>query len=328
MPTTASFSIAYPELELTNSALEIIDNNNNGNILSGQTNTVIVGQQMNLSYQLNITNASFNSSMFTNIQWTVPGYAISNFVYSDSSGVVYTNFPTTNSNAVFYWVDGATNRILQCCATIDGTTISNEAIFNIARPSATITTSTGAVGVFGDELLFAPTNAAQPNGIEFSNTFSIPSGFSGTNLWIQVCYYRVRQFLDTNMGWHYETENGQSPYGDTPIPYARLQGLTPGDSPNEPLPDSGYLQCDATNTFEMWMMFQPNNGIPVPLCSVNWSWSGIATNVPFGDGSTVTWSLANGTDNVSPVDPDTQTFPVWNSDIHDRQWQPPGQGLF
>jgi len=84
--------------------------------LTGQTNKVIVGQQMNLKCQLMISNEVITVFPLTNFQWTVPGFAISNYVVAAdaSSAVVYTNFPTTKSNVVFYWVDGASNRAVQC----------------------------------------------------------------------------------------------------------------------------------------------------------------------------------------------------------------------
>jgi hypothetical protein len=57
---------------------------------------------MNLQCQLSVTNVTL-----TNFQWTIPGYAISNYVVAAdaSSAMVVTNFPMNNSNVVFYWVN-------------------------------------------------------------------------------------------------------------------------------------------------------------------------------------------------------------------------------
>ncbi|HEY3762226.1 MAG TPA: hypothetical protein VGN23_10820, partial [Verrucomicrobiae bacterium] len=105
----------------TNLTVQIIDANT-GNNLTGQTNTVIVGQQMNLLCQLSITNLPFTNLVLTNFSWTVPGEAISNYVVAAdaSSAYVATNFPMTNYNVEFYWVDGTSNRTVQVSATING----------------------------------------------------------------------------------------------------------------------------------------------------------------------------------------------------------------
>ena len=41
--------------------------------MTGQTNGVIVGQQMNLYCQLSITNLPFTNLVITNFSWTIPG---------------------------------------------------------------------------------------------------------------------------------------------------------------------------------------------------------------------------------------------------------------
>jgi hypothetical protein len=300
--------------------LQIVDANT-GTVLTGQTNKVIVGQQMNLKCQLMISNEVITVFPLTNFQWTVPGFAISNYVVAAdaSSAVVYTNFPTTKSNVVFYWVDGASNRAVQCSATAQGKTFTAQATFNVLRPTAKIspwTTSVNVNSTLGYEALVFDTST--DDGITFSNTMTIPNGFSGSNIWVQVIFSRIRQLQDTNLIWHVETENGSSPYGDTPIPYQGFEGPNlPADSPNLPLPPSGYVRGSAANSFEMWMMFQPPGGIWVPLRAVNWSWSSSATNSPNG------WGLESGTNSVNPTDFDTQTYPLWNSDVRNRQYIPP-----
>lgn len=115
-------------------SLRILDAS--GNDLTLQTNTVIVGQQMNLTCQLSIADAFMTNFVLTNFSWSVPGFAISNYVVAAdaSSAFVVTNFPLNNSNAVFYWVDGASNRVVQCLATVNGATVAGQATFNVLRP--------------------------------------------------------------------------------------------------------------------------------------------------------------------------------------------------
>jgi hypothetical protein len=322
LPVNGTFNVQPQDVNL-----EIIDANTGTN-LTTQTNTVIVGQQMNWYCQLSVTNQLMTNFPLANCQWTIPGVTISNYVEAAdaSSAMVVTNFPLNNSNVVFYWVDGASNRAVQCSALVNGKTVTGQATFNVLRPTAKISPWTTSVNVYGNLLVFL--DLTMPNGITFSNTISIPANFPGSVEWIQVCNYRVRQCLDTNLVWHREIENGLSPYGDTPIPYTAglRSGTNPVDSPRQPLPYGGYLLCDATNTFTMWMMFKPTNGIPVPLRAVNWFWSGSATNDVSQIGGN-DWQLESGTNSVNPNDFDTQTYPIWNSDIHNRQWVPPGPGL-
>ena len=118
--------------QLTN-VMKIVDANN-GQDLTLQTNTVIVGQQMNLLCQL--TLPGLTNLVLTNFQWSVPGYAISNYVVAPdaSSAMVVTNFPTNNASAIFYWVDGASNRVVQVSATVQGKTVTAQAMFNVLCP--------------------------------------------------------------------------------------------------------------------------------------------------------------------------------------------------
>lgn len=295
--------------------LQIFDANTGTN-LTLQTNTVIVGQQMNLQCQLNFTVPP--SWVFTNFQWTVPGFAISSFVVAadSSSAVVVTNFPLNNSNVVFYWVDGASNRTVQCSATVNGKTVTGQATFNVLRPTATVTTQTGSVAAdnFLGELVFENTNTFAP-GIIFSSTMTIPSGFSGTNEWVQVDSNPVRKYQSTNSTWWVYTENGTGPYLDTTYPYQTFFAANmPADNPN--LPFQNHSQVVASDSMEMWLMFKPTGGQWVPLRAVNWSWSGSATN------NTGTWTLESGsTHSVNPSSFDTTTYPQWNNNVTDAVFQ-------
>jgi hypothetical protein len=305
--------------------LQIVDNNNNGNILSGQTNTVIVGQQMNLSCQLSVTNAGLMNSMLTNIQWTVPGYAISNYVVAPdtTSAFVATNFATNNLSAVFYWVDGGSNRAVQCSATINGQTVMGNALFTVLRPTAKITPQTASVEVETlnghSALIFG--NFPSLDGIIFSNTITMPTNFNGAIEWVQVDSAPISE-LDSDSTNFYFREVGQAPYLDTSFPYAQFLSGNPVDIPGSDLTGftSQYVKLVQSDTMTMTLLFTPTNGIPVPLRSVNWYWSGTATNDPSGTNG---WGLENGTNTVNPPDTNTEIYPIWNSNITNRMWSPP-----
>ena len=74
-----NYTIADAQAEKVN--LRILDAVNTTVDYTDKTNTVIVGQKISLLCQLSLTNATP-----TNFQWTIPGYAISNYVADVNSG--------------------------------------------------------------------------------------------------------------------------------------------------------------------------------------------------------------------------------------------------
>jgi hypothetical protein len=122
-------------LDITNFRPHILFN---GSDVTGQTNTVVVGQQISLTCAVPAPSG-FPPATATIYQWTVPGIAISNFVVSPdwSSGMVNTNFSTNTANTTFYWVDGATNRQIRCNVTVAGHKLPPiTTTFNVIKPSA------------------------------------------------------------------------------------------------------------------------------------------------------------------------------------------------
>jgi hypothetical protein len=301
--------------------IKIVDANS-GADLTLQTNSVIVGQQMNLQCRLSITNSFMKNFPLANFQWTIPGYAISNYVANDNSGVVYTNFSTVNSNVVFYWVDGANNRTIQCSATINGKTITGQATFNVLRPTAKITTQTGSVSVnstWGDLEISFGLQSPEIAGITFSNIITMPStNFTGSTEWLQVVndVVQTRQRI-SDLVW--ETWAGGGGL-DNSVPYDNepLNTLTVNDNPGGHLTND-YLEYNVvTNSFTMWLLFKPdiNNACFVPLRAVGWNWSGSATN------NVGTWMLESGaTNSVNPPDFGTTGFPLWNRNVTNNVWQ-------
>ena len=187
------------------------------------------------------------------------------------------------------------------------------------RPNGKISASTTRVTVISNLLWFCDLDVA--DGIIFSNTLAIPTNFSGSTNWAQVLFSINVVFQGANSTNYVRHQNGADPYGDYPIPYGEfLEGThIPADSPAEVLPNSGYVRCERSDSFRMWMMFEPPGGIWVPLRAVDWRWHGIATNGPSG------WGLASSPDDhtVNPPDFPTENYPLWNSDVHSYHYVPP-----
>ncbi len=318
-PKASVPNISYNGMQVQVVHLSIIDSNS-GVDLTLQTNTVIVGQQMNWYCQLCLTNYGLTNPPLSNFQWTVPGYVISNYVVAAdaSSAVVVTNFPLNNSNVVFYWVDGASNRTVQCSAMVNGATVTGQGAFNVLRPTATITATTSSVGIYD---IFNPPwlqffdESSFQEGITFSGTMTIPFGFSGTNEWVQIVLNPYRALHNTNGVWWVLADNGSGPYLDTSYPYTNVTANVAIDSPGTPLLN-GYNEVTVTNRFKMWLMFKPTGGLWVPLKTVTWNWSGTALL------SGTNWVLANRSWSTNPPDADAGTiFPQWNNNVRNLTYQ-------
>jgi hypothetical protein len=316
-------NISYNGTQSANLSLQIIDNNTE-NILSGQTNTVIVGQQMYLTCKLSVNNATAWNSMLTNFQWTVPGDTISNYVVEqdESSATVGTNFPTTNSSAVFYWLDGASNRVVRCSAMLGGITFSNQATFNIIRPTIDFT---GTIGV-----VFLDTNC-----IYFPNTLSLHLGGTvnnGTTNYGITCLstnpnlygydtnssagFIVAQII-TNFSISYTSSNGSTASTnisglDNSYPVENLgdgNNKTFYDAPADAIVQANLVQLSVTDSFSTFVMFIPDEplAIPVPLRRVDWTWSGTAS---FTNGQ---WILTSPNSAITANNQNTLSFPTWTN---------------
>jgi hypothetical protein len=297
-----------------NAALRIFFGTND---VTDQTTSVIVGQQINLSCQLSITNATP-----TTYQWTVPGFAISNYIASATAGTIYSNFSTINSNVFFYWVNGASNLEVKCSVTVNNGVIPVKATVNVQRPLPTFYAQ-----VLGNV-------AADPNYHNFrfdSNGNIIDGGLAGGN-WLHfgilsswsnigIAFYfsnapidiSGRYFLVQIVNGLHIKKNGtydgsqiqgfqKDAYGlDTAYPFLPALGIlgywytsdtTSGrweDAPASTLdglaPVATWLS--RTDSYSSYLMFQPavltGSSIPVPIWSAAWTWAGVAnTNAVTG----------------------------------------------
>jgi hypothetical protein len=249
----------------------------------------------------------------------------------ESADVYFKNTDLFMSDVVtnIRWVSGAFGPPATYQATLDrGLTFSNGqhvvlpvvGRFNMYKPIGKISAWTTKVSVANGRLAFVDTNATPSHGITFSNTLRIPSGFTGRRGWIQVDYAPFAKVRDTNLIDHVEVMNGPSPYGDSPIPFTQFDPETglPYDEPFVKLPSSN-VRAEGSDHLIMWMMFQPDGGVMVPLRAVDWSWHGIATNGPSG------WRLTSSPDDhtVNPQDYPTEDYPIWKSSATNVIWSPP-----
>jgi hypothetical protein len=226
-----------------------------------------------------------------------------------------------------WWVSGGFNPPTSYAAALTATleltngqlaTVAGLGEITMARPQAKITAITASVNLIttnGEtDLVFGA--SSNQDGILFSNTIALPSGFSGTVEWAQVDFAPFGALLDGSGISHRSKQNGPGPYLDTTFPYTKFRGNAPVDSPSVRLDDLNKLESDSDD-FEMLMMFQPPGGHLVPLRAVDWSWLGRAINRTNG------WVLVAGTNSVNPQDFDTEEYPFWMSNVTNYQWIPP-----
>jgi hypothetical protein len=274
--------------------------------ITNATKTVIVGQQIALSVE--VVGSQDTAS---NIQWSVPGTRVGGYTASGSSGTVDSS-PNMQSNPLtVYWVDAGDNREVTLGCRI-GTTQSNKhATFNVKRPTASITTTTGSVSLDSNFIVFglhfgSPTGTS---GISFSRSITMPSGFTGGDTqWVQLIDSITRTF--TPNGGSIKTLSGSGVL-DSTYPYAT--GASTGDSPGQGVDSCNDSAVSANDSFSMWLMFKPSGtgSIFVPLRKVSWSWSGSGTRT-----GTCSWTLSTSNHSTNPTDADSTDFPSWSSNVN------------
>ena len=304
-----------------------------GNDLTLHTNNVIVGQQMNLTCQVLFTN-SFLTNYFvtTNFQWTIPGNTISNYVVADdqSSGIVYTNFPINNTNVTFFWVDGATNRIVQCSATVNGQMITGQATFDVIRPTINWNGQvTGPVALGTNYVLFPGVLSIHFGGTVINGTTNWGISCIATNanlngydtnssagfLAVQLINSDVITLTGTNHLPAVLTTNGL----DNDYPVLNMgsgNGTVFYDGPALGFP-TNLIQASKNESFRTVLMFIPDEPqvvIPVPIREVDWNWS---ANAIFTNGQ---WTLVSTNAAVTLTDHDTYTYPTWTNVVANKYY--------
>ncbi len=307
--------------------LTIVDGNS-GQDLTLQTNTVIVGQQMNLICK----TVTANGPTLNNFQWKVPGFAISNYVANGNSGIVYTNFPTDNSNVIFYWADGANDRIVQCSAVVSGKPVAATATFSVLRPTATLTpqlttnqpsVSISVAGYPGDGISLHPGSYDSP-AITWIGIVTTPANGAGAIAFTQLAAPE-RHVIYTNGVAEKWTSNGTNMLdgiygvqyaGETPIGGGGTRSWVQSDTPQAGVDVLKYASVN--DHFQTYLMYKPDgdNSIWVTLQTLNWSWGGMATK-----GTNGVWSLSNSTLTTTEGS-DSTILPQWNGSAANIQWVP------
>lgn len=313
-----SFKIQRPE-----DGLRIYDASS-GQDLTDQTNTVIVGQQMNLI----CTTVTTNGPLLNNFRWIVPGFAISNYVVATdaSSAMVVTNFPTNNATAKFYWVGGASNRIVQCSVAVQGKTVSAKAVFNVLRPTINfigsiddkVALNTNYAGSGGD--LYLHFGGSVNNGVTNwgINCIATNSNLQGYDTNSNAGFWAVQIVVSDNLSG---IKNDGSSHTNAPITNAldndnyptKNLGAGKGsaffDAPSIGGFPTNYVQLSKSESFRTVLMFVPDEPdmIPIPMREINWNWSAVITY------TNNQWSLTSSNSAITVNNLDMLRFPIWTN---------------
>jgi len=249
--------------------------------ITGQTNTVVVGEQIALTCRFD-TNTLLPTSIITNFQWTVPGNVVSGFTNTSNYGEGLGLTNTTNSTVLFYWVEGGSAFDVICSAIVKGISLQAKSTFVVTGAVGTLTAAFHTNVVVDPDLPRVQLGNANVPGIVFIGTGETPGNWhfcqilQGTD---------VRANVATNL-------TGGNPVslvrtvtnaldGSYPYPTVQSVGNTNAtiDSPFQGTGDTVKFWRD--DSFTMFFMFQPTNvgaSIPVPVRKLSWSWGAIVTN--------------------------------------------------
>ena len=269
-----------------------VDIKQDGQVITDTTHDEIVGKHINLS-------AEVPPGLICTYQWVIPGRIIKNYAADNASASVI-EVPASDlqqQNVSFYWVDGGDGREVKCTVTIGEHQCIGKATIDVKRPTdVTMTAATGDVDVIGGGGMGTLTYHGP--GMSFAGACTIPQGFAGTLKWIQIVDGSRRAYNSADQLWYRADLKGL----DTTYPYGA--GANVVDTPQMKM-GNPYTKFQANDTFTMWLMFEPDGGIPVPLRKMDWWWSGSA----HWDGNQYVLTVGDHVQN--PSSSDTTSYPLW-----------------
>lgn len=274
--------------------------------ITNMTTNVIVGQKTSLTAE--VLPATVTTS---NRQWSIPGETMADYIASNSQASVTPLSSLSGTSVNYYWVDGGDGRQVTFSFTVEGKSFSAMTTFNVKRPTASITTSEGTIGIItSGNLRLQYGNGVTP-GLSFSRSITIPSGFSGTTQWVQLVSTLRRRRLNAGT---WQELSAPVDVLDTTYPYSTSNSTN--DSPFLLL-TSDYSEVSINEVFDMYLMFTPSgaDSRPVPLVKRRWQWTALATR------SGSTWTLVSSSKLTNAIDVDTTDHPTWIDNITNFTFQ-------
>lgn len=293
-----------------------------GNPITGTTQSAVVGERINLSVETGSGDPP------SNIQWSIGGNKVANYVANGSTGAVTALTNLTNDTLNYYWFVSGQGIEISVTATAFETEVTKYAWFNVAGPSDTepaVTLPTnGQINVRnlgpcsggppGPAMVFG--SISGPNaGCTYSGLAGIDftppgaTGPAGTFFFVQLVTADTVIYSRTNAT---STCTGTNMPGlDADYPYQGKYGQLVNDAPFSFLPGT-YTNSSRDFAATMYLMWQSNNSgsIPVPMGSVNWGFSGATSQPQANSGN---WSAPSGSGAAQPFASASglSSFPQW-----------------
>lgn len=310
-------------------ALEIVDRKT-GSVISGTTQTKIVGQKV----ELRVRTRPAGQSM-TNIQWTIPGQTVKSYTQSTSTATK-TGLSVADLQAVdvdFYWIAGG-NQVVQVAATVQGTALTASVTFDVKAPTAvSMTSATGAVAVsnpgFPDSGLELHYGTSTTPGISWTLRATAPAGGDGEIAGTQLI--NTNRTRTPNAGRAQTFSSGGAFVLDNTVPYAPSVAIAGGasatwtsdDSPGTPL-TSNLRDKAVSDSFRLYLMYRPAgaDSIWVTIARLDWDWAGQTTRVgaPADPGNI--WNAPTGVSNTrNPSGSASTELPLWTDNFTSITWR-------
>jgi hypothetical protein len=259
--------------------------------------TALVGQMITLSCAL---VPSEGSPPITNVLWTIPSTALSNFFVSadgmQTNGypVLLTDQQKTSNTVRFCWVDRGAKPVT-CKVSAAGQEWAEDTAFYVKRPSATLTaTIQTGVEVWDNVLRFGNSAFA---GITFMVR---DKDTEGDWQYFQVGHQLARYQSGVDGSW--SRAEGQGLDTVYPNPSDR-------DRPFTTLPSDAAL-ATATGTYTTYIAFRPTPvDVLVPIREITWSWDGRAVTNGVGE-----W-VGGGPTPPEPHDREAPPTVSWTNNI-------------
>lgn len=320
--------------------LQIIDRKTS-NVISGTTQTRIVGQKVELRVVSN------PAATLSNITWTVGGVTVKNYTQTHASGAKMnlTAADLQNATLDFFWIDRAGNKDVSVRATANGCPLTTSVTVNLLRPTMNhfrITTASVNVtsahfaspgnpvlcafsppstyGSQWDAKVTAPANGAGQIG--FTQKIEVKRRWVNTTGTARRYHSNGNLVLDNALGIQY---SGPQPISASAS--ATLSGSSYSDSPWIPLAATDN-QASADEQFDLYLMYKHGDAdaIWVTLGKTHWDWGGATTRNTAPGAGPNTWNAPTGA-HLNPAGTtnaaDSIELPEWTGNFGSAVWSSP-----
>ena len=330
-------------------SIEIIDSA--GNTITTKRTTIVGARQLLKGKII----GALDNAVITNKKWVIGGTKVKNYDQTSVAIAAKEDLQAADlqnqDEVAFYWIDGGAEIEVEFSATVNGTSATAKAMFDVNRPKANYykgiqTTLIRPVDVRRNGLKFGLYFGAYDSspGIKWEAEVATPANGQGEIAIVQLVNVLHERTSDDAANTKERLSSDGKLVLDnavvSPIYFDEVtklgnndtQTYSNSDSPGNPL-GPGRKFVTATDSFETYLMYKPtgDDSIWVTLSVLTWSWSGSATRVETDDPNSNDWVRTSGKPDreseAAPKLPDIQgvnstTLPEWNGFAYNLKFKP------